>query len=272
MASAASPAVDYEYTRIPMAIIVFQHAADVGPGRLGVTLRDHGFKLSIRRLDLPLEHPLNQHALEGFDKSSLIPKDFDNIHGVVSLGGPQNVGEDHAWMKPQLEFLKATHEMQLPLIGLCLGSQMIAAALGGQVGPMDRPELGFHNLVLSQAGQTDTILAGIPWASPMYQTHGYEVKQAPAGAAVLGSSKDCKVQVYRAGIRTYGFQFHPEFDRTMIEAILSREGDFLARTGQSESEIRAQLDKHYARFSVVSDRLCVNLATYLFPLQRKLTA
>jgi GMP synthase (glutamine-hydrolysing) len=259
-----------------MAIIVFQHAADVGPGRLGVTLRDYGFKMSIRRLDLPLEHPRNQHALEGFDKSSLIPKDFDNVHGVVSLGGPQNVGDDHAptqaWMKPQMEFLKAAHERQVSLIGICLGSQMIAAALGGQVGPMERPEIGFHNLVLNPLGQTDTVLSGMPWSSPMYQTHGYEVKSLPPGATVLGSTKDCKVQAYRAGVRTYGFQFHPEFDRSMIEGILPREGDFLARTGQSESEIRAQLEKHYPRFSVVADRLCVNLATYLFPLQRKMTA
>ena len=71
-----------------MAIIVFQHSPLGGPGRLGACLRDHGFKLDIRRLDLL-----------GRERGLGVPADFDDVHGVISLGGPQNVGEPHAWME-----------------------------------------------------------------------------------------------------------------------------------------------------------------------------
>ncbi len=255
-----------------MSIIILQHGELVGPGRLGLTLRDHGFKLSIRRLDLPADHPVNRNALTEYPDGQLIPTDFDNVHGVISLGGAQNVGEDHPWMPGELAFLKATHEQKLPLIGICLGAQMIAHALGGTVGPMEKPEIGMKTVSLNPTGQTDPILAGIAWDSPQYQTHGFEVKQLPPGATLLGSSRECKNQIYKAGVRTYCFQSHPEFDRAMIDAILPMEKDFCARAGLAESDLRAQIDTHYQTFARYSDRLCVNIASFLFPLERKLTA
>ncbi|MBX3388542.1 MAG: type 1 glutamine amidotransferase [Phycisphaeraceae bacterium] len=255
-----------------MAIIVFQHGALVGPGRLGLTLRDHGFKLSIRRLDLAADHPINILALEDFGDGQLIPTDFDNVQGVIALGGPQNVGEDHPWMPGEMSFLKQAHERQLPVIGICLGAQMIAQTLGGQVGKMDTPEIGMKTMSLNPVGQTEPLLAGIAWDAGAYETHGYEIKQLPPGATLLGSTKECKNQIFKAGVRTYGFQHHPEFDRAMIEALLPHDKDFCSRAGISEGDLRAQLDKHYADFARYSDRLCVNIASFLFPLERKLTA
>ncbi len=103
-----------------MAIVVFQHADECRPGRLGLTLRDHGFRLDIRRVD----------------RGDAIPPDFDNIDGVVSLGGPQYVTDSHAWIQRELDFLAKAHERGLPVVGICLGAQLIGKALGGEVGPM----------------------------------------------------------------------------------------------------------------------------------------
>lgn len=246
-----------------MAIIVFQHSNLSGPGRLGACLRDHGFKLDIRRLDVL--------GAEG------VPVDFDNVHGVISLGGPQNVGESHAWMRPELEYLKRAHELQLPVIGVCLGSQMIAAALGGQVGPMGtetKPvvEWGFAEVALGTFGQIETMLAGVPWNVMQFHAHGQEVKQLPPDSTVLAGSKLCKVQAYRAGLRTYGFQYHFECDRASIDSFAADALSELKDLGLTEGDIAAQADKHYPMFARAADRLCVNLATYLFPLQRKTTA
>ncbi len=241
-----------------MAIIVFQHSERGGPGRLGASLRDHGFKLDIRRLDL-----LGARAL---------PADLDNVHGIISLGGPQNVGEAHDWMPGEMDLLRRAHAQQLPLIGICLGAQMIAATLGGEVGPMGTPEVGMPIVSLNPGGQTDSILGGVPWDCPQFSTHGYEIKKLPAGAQLLGSSKQCKVQVYRAGIRTYGFQYHPECDMESISAYTAADGPFHERAGVTAAQVLAEAEKNYEMFARAADRLAVNLAAFLFPLSRKLTA
>ncbi len=246
-----------------MAIIVFQHSAIGGPGRLGACLRDHGFRLDIRRLDLL--------GAEG------VPVDFDNVHGVISLGGPQNVGESHPWMAAELAYLKRAHGLQLPVVGICLGAQMIAAALGGQVAPMGTEmqpavEWGFHDVALNTFGQIETMLSGVPWNVMQFHAHAQEVKQLPPDTTLLAGSKMCKVQSYRAGLRTYGFQYHFECDRAMIDAYAADSLGQLKDLGLTEGDIAQQADTHYGMFARAADRLCVNIATYLFPLQRKVTA
>lgn len=233
-----------------MAIIVFQHSESERPGRLGTTLRDQAFELDIRRLD----------------RGDHVPTDFDNVDGVIALGGPQYVSSAReSWIAKEVAFLKEAHARQLPVIGICLGHQMIAAALGASVAPMEKPEVGFVDVDLSAAGQTDAILAGIAWRSPQFQLHAEEVKDVPAGATLLASSKQCKVQAFRAGMRTYAFQYHPEFDRAMIKVGLHEHRDLVVRAGMSAPQIEQQADKHHEMFARMGDRLALNIATYLIP-------
>lgn len=237
-----------------MAIIVFQHFARGTPGRIGVTFRDHGLQLDIRRLDLP-ESASNPH----------FPSDFDEVDGVISLGGPQNVGDADAWIRPEIEFLKEAHARQLPVVGVCLGAQLIAAALGGKVAPMSKPEWGFPVVSQHPVANTDTILSGVPWKIRQFQSHGQEITELPPGATLLQSSEQCKVQCFRAGIRTYAFQYHFECDKDMVVSFAENSQDELRACGLDLGAIKAQADEHYDRFGIVSNRLCVNLASYLFP-------
>jgi GMP synthase (glutamine-hydrolysing) len=239
-----------------MPIIVFQHSERVGPGRLGATLRDHGFHLDIRRLDL-----LGPGG---------VPPDFDNVEAVVSLGGEQNVGEPHAWMPAEAAYLKAAHGRDLPVIGVCLGHQLLAHALGGTVGPMAKPEWGFEPVSLNTTGQVEPLLAGLAWDARWFQAHGQEVRTLSEGATLLASSPACKVQAFRAGLRTFGFQFHFECDRAMVEEFADSSGASLARAGVSKGDVLAQADKHYPLFARLADRLCVNMVTLLFPTRNRL--
>jgi len=119
-----------------MAIIVFQHDDRNAAGRLGLTLRDHGFKLDIRRLH----------------RGDAVPPDFDEVEGVLSLGGKPNVDDPrdmHPWMDAELAFLREAHARALPVVGICLGHQLIAAALGGEVAKADKPEAGFVRVRLT---------------------------------------------------------------------------------------------------------------------------
>ncbi len=233
-----------------MAIIVFQHGDTIIPGRLGVTLRDHGFRLDIRRPDR--------------DGVPAIPEDFDDVHGVVSLGGNQNVGDNLEWMAAEVSFLKEAHRLQLPLIGVCLGHQLIAHALGGMVGAMERNHVGFEEVRINTLGQVEPMLAGIAWNSMQYADHAQEVKELPAEATPLASSDACRFEAFKAGLRTYAFQYHFEADRAMIER-------WAAASGKG-AEISAQCDRHYAGFARLADRLSVNLATFLFPVTSRLSA
>lgn len=244
-----------------MSIIVFQHGPDVGPMRLGAALRDLACTLDIRRLDLAPSRP--------GDPRCRVPPDFDNVEGVVSLGGGQNVGENHPWMDAEIGYLREAHRRQLPLVGICLGCQLIAHALGGKVGPMNKPEWGFTTVTQHPIANTETILAGVPWATPQFQAHGQEVKELPAGATLLQSSPACQVQSFRAGLRTYAFQYHFEFDRAGIAAVCGPGGAGVPpASGLDIAVIDRQMKESYDTFARVSDRLCDNLAAYLFPVGR----
>lgn len=232
-----------------MPIIVFQHGDLCRPGRLGLTLRDHAFKLRIVRPD----------------RGESIPGDYDDVDALVSLGGPQNVGGREAWLAREIEYLRGAHDRSLPVVGICLGHQLLAAALGAEVGPMEKPEAGLCPVDLTPAGQTDTILAGIAWRSLQFQLHAREAKSVPPGATLLATSPSCQVQAFRAGLRSYGFQYHPEADRTMIGELTADSREDMRCAGLSTQELERQCEKHYAMFARLGDRLCVNIASYLIP-------
>lgn len=226
-----------------------------------MTLRDHGFKLDIRRVDLPADQG-----------GKPVPTDLDNVAGVVSMGGTQNVGDSHPWLRPEIEFLKAAHDAQLPVIGVCLGHQLLGTALGGEVGPMDAPEAGFTKVSILGPGHTDRILGGIAWDSHQFQCHAQELKGTPPGATLLASSEGCKVQAFKAGLRTYSFQYHFELDRKGIDTFAQEQSNLFAQANIDSQELSQQADRHYASFARLADRLSVNIATLAFSFDELLKA
>jgi len=219
-----------------------------------MTLRDHAFKLDVRRVDLP--------ESEG---GAPVPSDLDDLHGLVILGGAQNIDSNHPWLRQEIDLIARAHEASLPVVGVCLGAHLIAKALGGAVEKMDTPEVGFQKVRILPPGQTETMLAGVPWESRQYLSHGWQITDLPPGARLLASSDTCKVQCFTAGQRTFAFQYHFELDRPGIERLAHDDSELLSGAGVTPGEIATQTDEHYDRFAVISDRLCVNLASFAFP-------
>jgi len=227
-------------------ILVFEHSDLCRPGRLGKVLCAHGFVLDIRRPDR--------------DGPAAIPDDLREVLGVVSLGGPQSANDSDEWILAELGLLARAHDAGLPMLGVCLGHQFIAKALGGAVTPVaDKPEAGFWEVSLNHAGQNDPVYAGMPWQSMQLCAHEDEVSELPPGAAVLGSSKACKNQAMRIGQRTYSFQYHFEWTDVMAWKIADDDPEFFARAGLTTQDIDSQMGEHYERFAQLSDRLCENL-------------
>jgi len=243
-----------------MSIIVLQHSDIGGPGRIGATLRDHGFRLDLRRPD--------RH---GTDPKLGVPSDIDNIHGLLILGGPMMVTDidKTPWMQSEATLIKAAHEARLPIIGICLGAQLIGQTLGGKIDWKETPAMGFLTTAISIAGQTEPLVGGIAWQHPSFFSCSQEVKQLPPGSLNLASAPGTPNAIFKVGLRTIAFQSHPECDRPMLEALTNESASGLAKANLAASDVKAQIDLHYANYARIGDRIAVNLATYLFPLTRR---
>ncbi|MBM3519030.1 MAG: type 1 glutamine amidotransferase, partial [Alphaproteobacteria bacterium] len=104
----------------------------------------------------------------------------------------------------------------MPFLGICLGHQLLGAALGGEVGPMARPEVGLCQVALTEAGRNDPLLAGSPDRFTVLQWHSSAVLAPPAGAVTLATSPDCAIQAMRFGRLAYGVQYHVELTQATV--------------------------------------------------------
>ncbi|MEX0774144.1 MAG: type 1 glutamine amidotransferase [Phycisphaeraceae bacterium] len=231
-----------------MSLLVFVHIANEGPCVLGRVLQEHGHKL--RQVRLYAGEP--------------VPPDLDDIDGIISMGGPMNVDEadQHPWMKDELACLKRAHDTKVPIIGICLGAQLIAAALGGEVTAMAAPEVGWAPVRQAFPGTIDTLHSGIAWNTTQVHMHGQEVTKLPPDGVPLSGSKQCRIQSYKVGLTTYAYQYHFEWSRKDIEAMAHI--PFVTQAGGNAEEILKQASLYYEGYRRVGDRLCENIAEYLF--------
>jgi GMP synthase (glutamine-hydrolysing) len=238
-----------------MAIVIFEHHPDETSAELGAALLRHNHRLRVVRL----------HA------GDVVPVDLDDVDGVVSMGGPMNVEEvgQYAWMPPELAYLKAAHERAIPLVGVCLGAQLIAAALGGEIKAMAAPEIGWHNVKLAFPGTVDPIMQGIAWDTMQFHVHGQEVVKLPPDGVPLAGSKACKTQAFKVGLTTYAFQYHFEWNQGQLQHIL--EGDGWLKQHADVAAIRAGIEEHYPGYRRRGDRLCDNLVNLLMPIDKRAT-
>jgi GMP synthase-like glutamine amidotransferase len=146
--------------------------------------------------------------------------DISDYSALWVMGGAMNVGDEAAfpWLVDEKALIrKAVRELQLPYMGICLGAQLLADALGGAVKPMVAPEVGLLTVTVNSTGCTHPLLSGLPETLNVLQWHGQAVKHLPEGAILLASSDRCKVQAYAVGDYAFGLQFHSEFTDTTLE-------------------------------------------------------
>ncbi|UCD76711.1 MAG: type 1 glutamine amidotransferase [Phycisphaerales bacterium] len=248
-----------------MAVIILEHSPRTGALRLGETLRNYGQSLRVVALH----------------EGDPVPDDLVEVDGIISAGGPQDPSDDSLpWLEEEMALLRAAHEAELPVVGLCLGCQILGRALGGRVGrlsasedPANTParyiELGWHELKLTPTGREDPLHAGFAWNSMQLHWHRHHLIEPPPGAQVLASSDLCKVQTWSLGVRTYGFQYHPEVYPQTIENWAADEPQDLEEAGISLEQLRKDTEQYYPSFERLSDRLFERISLVLMAPDRR---
>jgi len=197
-------------------VLAVRHVAHEGLGTIGDALG---------RKDVPTEIVDASAGLPGFDAKMW--------SGLVVMGGPMNVDEveKYPFLAEEVKWLERAVAARLPVLGVCLGSQLLAKALGSRVYPNKIKEIGWYEVELLQAAEDDTLFGGITKSDAHYgrrmtvfQWHG-DTFDLPPGAARLAQSEQCENQAFRYGPAAYGLQFHLEVTAEIIESWLCEGGN-----------------------------------------------
>jgi GMP synthase-like glutamine amidotransferase len=183
-------------TERPPRILVLQHIACEHPGIFRDFLAADGIPWDAVELDQGEAIP----ALDAYDV-------------MLVMGGPMDVWQEdeHPWLRAEKAAIRDWVETRRkPYLGLCLGHQLLADALGGEVAPAAAPEVGLLEVTLTERGRAHRLFAGLPTVGRCLQWHSAEVKRPPAGAVVLASSPLCRVNAFAVGERAFGIQYHLE--------------------------------------------------------------
>ncbi len=235
-----------------MPVLVLEHSDVARGGRLSSRLRDHGHRLDYRRLHRGDEVP----SLEGID-------------GIISMGGPMAPDDDdQPWMAAELALLKAAVDRDLPVLGICLGCQLLARALGGEVKRLPAgPRLGWADIKLSPDGREDKLLAGLPWTWMQAHWNSWCVDTLPDSATMLATGSAGDPQIWRFGVRVYAIQCHPEIDPDTMRQWVEDDPELIAESGTSGEAILADTEVHWPTFQRLTDRFFDAVAMLLLPLE-----
>jgi GMP synthase (glutamine-hydrolysing) len=198
-----------------------------GLGLLGRVVRAHG---------LPI---VSAHAWEG-DLDGLRAGDFA---GIGPLGGSMQSWDEQRlpFLRRERELLREAVEEGVPVLGICLGGQVLARALGAEVRPSERPERGWLAVEATPEAAGDPLLGHLREPVGVYQWHT-DVFDLPEGAVRLARSELSPNQAFRYGERAWGLQFHPEVDAPLFAGWMQNYADAPARVGLDRHALEAAIE------------------------------
>lgn len=245
----------HPHTLTNLRVLIVEHQADGGPGLLAERLATAHVQTTVvgPHLDRP------------------VPEVMGEFDALVVLGGSPGPMEDEKapWLPHVRALIADALETEKPILGICLGAQMLTMVAGGNVAEIDAgPEVGLVDLELTEAGKSDPLLSVLDdseitqLAHPpqALQWHWLEAKALPPGSTTLMESTACSNQAFRVGERAWGVQFHPEAlgdtaktwsiedAKNITELGLDAERDLVAPVRNAEAELRTVWAKFFDRW------------------------
>jgi GMP synthase (glutamine-hydrolysing) len=169
------------------------------------------------------------------------PLPIETYDAVLVFGGAMHADQDawHPWLRDEAVWLQGLLERRVPTLGICLGVQLLARAAGSWVGPLPEPEIGWHEVELTEAGSADRVLGALPARFQALQWH-YYTYGVPTGAVELARSAAC-TQSFRLGDACWGVQFHPEVTEPQLDRWIGDKDDPPADPAALRAETRAKI-------------------------------
>jgi GMP synthase-like glutamine amidotransferase len=153
-------------------------------------------------------------TIRAFDGEPVPTELTSEIAALIPLGGAMNAMQDaeYPWLVDEKDLIKKSVEADLPVLGICLGAQLLGAALGGTISRLDSNEIGIYEI--NQVA--DDAIMSVGKAAPTTQWHEDYVAVLPAGATLIADSQQCPTQIFKVGSLSYGLQCHPEADASIV--------------------------------------------------------
>jgi GMP synthase (glutamine-hydrolysing) len=217
-----------------MRVLSIVHDGDAGTELFGPVIAEAG-------------HDLHEWSFAEQGAPSL-----DGYGAVLVFGGSQHPDQDdvYPWLAREAEWLPTLIEQQLPTLGICLGSELLARATGAWVGRLPEPEIGWGEVRLTEAGSEDRVFSELPPRFEGLLWHHY-AHDLPGGAVALAHSA-ASLQAFRLGDACWGIQFHPEVTEPQLGRWISDEGD----PPPDPERLRVETRQQIGRWNELGRRLC----------------
>jgi len=208
---------------------ILQHMTCEGPGLVEEALFSRGV----------VTVPVRGHT------GQPVPEKMGHASGLVLLGGPQSVLDlkRHPWMRSELRLVEDALKLDLPVLGICLGSHILASALGARITRAPQKEIGWHPVRLTEAGSADALLIDTPSPLTAWHWHG-DVLDLPERATLLASSDLTRNQAFRHSDNAWGFQYHMEASAAGIWEMIGKFPADLEAAGIDPGGLLADMSDH----------------------------
>jgi GMP synthase-like glutamine amidotransferase len=222
-----------------MRAVCLKHVSFEGPGALATALSVRG--VSLDRYLVPQDG---------------LPKDSGDL--LIVMGGPMSVNDPNPWIAEETAFIRTALLAGTPVIGVCLGSQFMAKALGATIRPGNALEIGMTPITLTNEGKDDPVFGSCPESFDVFEWHG-EVFDLPKDCVPLAGSTIARLQAFRYGARAYGLLFHLEMEENGIDALCRECAPDLTKVRLTAQHIKASALPHLPQLHQIADRLVGHL-------------